>query len=196
MQPVFNKIFVQVDKKFQDEIETDGGLKLYKDTTWKPEENSTTYGTVTAVPIHVDTVHIDSDFQHNVQVGDKLYFNFNVVLDNDNLIVHEGEEYWIVDYWNAIALVRDGDVLPVGSYILIDPIEEELTSDLIIIPEMSQKKEKNKGIVYSSLHPDIPNGSTVEYEEVGKFWNIIEGKRLYCMYNYNILIKHNGSKNN
>lgn len=196
MQPVFNKIFVQVDKKFQDEIETDGGLKLYKDTTWKPEENSTTCGTVTAVPIHVDTVHIDSDFQHNVQVGDKLYFNFNVVLDNDNLIVHEGEEYWIVDYWNAIALVRDGDVLPVGSYILIDPIEEELTSDLIIIPEMSQKKEKNKGIVYSSLHPDIPNGSTVEYEEVGKFWNIIEGKRLYCMYNYNILIKHNGSKNN
>jgi hypothetical protein len=129
-------------------------------------------------------------------VGDKLYFNFNVVLDDDNLIVHEGHEYWIVDYWNAIALVRDGVVLPVGSYILIDPIEEEIKSDLIIIPEMSKTKEENKGIVYSSLHPDIPNGSVVEYEEVGKFWNIIEDKRLYCMYNDNILIKHNGSKNN
>ncbi len=57
-------------------------------------------------------------------------------------------------------------------------------------------KEENRGLVYSSLHQDIPNGSIVEYEEVGKFWNIIEGKRLYCMYNDNILIKHNGSKNN
>jgi co-chaperonin GroES (HSP10) len=196
MQPVFNKIFVQVDSKFQEEIETDSGLKLYKDTTWKPEENSTTFGIVTAVPIHVDTVHIDPDFQHNVQVGDKLYFNFNVVLDNDNLILHEGEEYWVVDYWNAIALVRDGVILPVGSYILIDPIEEEIKSDLIIIPELANNKEENRGLVYSSLHQDIPNGSIVEYEEVGKFWNIIEGKRLYCMYNDNILIKHNGSKNN
>lgn len=190
MQPLFNKIFVQIEKKFQDEIETDSGLKFYKDTTWNLEENSTTTGIVTAIPLHVDRVHIDPDFQHNVQVGDKLYFNFNVVLDPDNRIEHEGEEYWIVDYWNAIAIVRDGEVLPVGSYILIDPIEEEVTSDLIVIPELAQKKEKNRGIVYSSLHPEIENGSVVEYETIGKFWNVIEGKRLYCMYNDNILIKY------
>lgn len=190
MQPVFNRIFVQIEKKFQDEIETDSGIKLFKDTTWKPEENSTTYGTVVAIPLHVDHVHVDPDFQHNVLVGDKLYFNFNVVLDPDNLIEHEGEEYWIVDYWNAIAIVRDGVVLPVGSHILIDPIEEETTSEFIIIPELAQKKEKNRGVVFSSLDPDLPNGSQVEYEEVGKFWNIIEGKRLYCMYNNNILIKY------
>jgi co-chaperonin GroES (HSP10) len=196
MQPVFNRIFVQIEKKFQDEIETESGIKFFKDTTWKLEENSTTCGTVTAIPMHVDRVHIDADFQHNVQVGDKLYFNFNVVLDPDNRIEHEGEEYWIVDYWNAIALVRNGEVLPVGSYILIDPIEEEVTSELLIIPELAQKKEKNRGVVYSSLDPNIPNGTEVEYEEVGKFWNIIEGKRLYCMYNNNILIKYNGSKNN
>lgn len=186
MRPLFNKIFVQIEKKFQDEVVTESGITFYKDTSFNPEENSTVSGIVVGAPTVVDKVNVSPDFKHNVLVGDKLYFNFNVVLDNDNLIVHEGQEYWTVDYWNAIALVRDSQVIPVGDYILIDPIQEEVTSSLLIIPDAYKKKEGNRGIVYASNSPELPAGTEVEYDPIGKFWNIIEGKRVYCMYLHNI----------
>jgi co-chaperonin GroES (HSP10) len=186
MRPLFNKIFVQIEKKFQDEIVTDSGITFYKDTSFNPEENSTVSGIVVGIPTVVDKNNVTPEFKHNVLVGDKLYFNFNVVMDNDNLIVHEGQEYWTVDYWNAIALVRDGQVIPVGDYILIDPVQEEITSSLLIIPDAYKKKEGNRGMVYASNSPELPAGTEVEYDKIGKFWNIIEGKRVYCMYISNI----------
>ena len=186
MKPLFNRIFVQIEKKFQDEIATDSGITFYKDTTFNPEENSTVSGVVVSTPMVVDTVNVDPDFKHNVLPGDKIYFNFNVVLDNDNLIVHDGQEYWIVDYWSAIAVVRDGQIIPVGSYILIDPLMEETTSSIIHIPDAYKKKEGNRGVVFASNDPAIPAGVEVEYDSIGKFWNIIDGKKLYCMYNSNI----------
>jgi co-chaperonin GroES (HSP10) len=186
MRPLFNKIFVQIEKKFQDEIVTDSGITFYKDTSFNPEENSTVSGIVVGIPTVVDKNNVTPEFKHNVLVGDKLYFNFNVVLDSDNLIIHDDQEYWTVDYWNAIAIVRDGQVIPVGDYILIDPIQEEVTSSLLIIPDAYKKKEGNRGVVYASNSPDLPAGTEVEYDKIGKFWNIIEGKRVYCMYLHNI----------
>jgi hypothetical protein len=44
--------------------------------------------------------------------------------------------------------------------------------------------------VFSSNDPSIPNGSIVEYEELGKFENEIEGRKFFVMYNSNILVKH------
>lgn len=190
LKPLYNRIFVQIKKKFQDEIVTDSGITFYKDTSFNPEENSTVSGIVVGIPSVVDKVNVSPDFKHNVLIGDKLYFNFNVVLDSDNLIIHEGEEYWTVDYWNAIALVRDGQIIPVGDYILVDPVQEEITSSIIHIPDAYKKKEGNRGLVFASNDPEIPSGIEVEYDPIGKFWNIIEGNKLYCMYNSNIYFKY------
>lgn len=188
MKPLSNKIFVTIEKKFQDEIETKSGITLFKDTTFSPEENVTNFGTVVGIPEVVDRKTIGPDFKHNVQLGDKLYFHYNTILDSDNLIIHEGEEYWTVDYWAAIARVRDGVIEPVGSYILIEPQEQEvLKSSLIIIPDHVAKKDITRGKVFASNDPDIPVGVDVEYQAHAKFWNIIEGKKLYCPLNKNIL---------
>lgn len=95
----------------------------------------------------------------------------------------------MVDYFNAIAVVRGGKIIPVGDYILLDPIKEKIDTSLIVPDTVD--KEGTRGLVVASNDPSIPEGSTVEYEEVGKFWNIIEGRRLYCMFNQNILFIHN-----
>jgi co-chaperonin GroES (HSP10) len=188
MQPIY-KIFVKIDKRFQNEIETESGLRLYKDTSFRPEENSTIVGDVVAVPDKYDRAMGSDQFKANVIAGDKLYFNFLVTVDEENRIEVDGEEYWMVDYFNAIALVRDGGLIPVGDYILIEPIDEKIESTLIIPDTVD--REGNRGRVVASNDESIPNGSLVEYEEVGKFWNIIEGKRVYCMYNQNILFLYN-----
>lgn len=188
MKPIY-KIFVKIDKRFQDEIETESGIKLYKDTSFKQEENSTIVGHVVAAPDKYDRSMGTPDFKANVMAGDKLYFHFLVTIDEENRIEVDGEEYWMVDYFNAIALVRGGKIIPVGDYILLEPIKEEIKTDLIV-PDLIDT-EKTKGLIVASNDPSIPEGSVVEYEDVGKFWNVIEGRRLYCMWNQNILFIHN-----
>jgi co-chaperonin GroES (HSP10) len=186
MKPIY-KIFVTIDKRFQDEVTTDSGIVFYKDTSYHLEENSTTVGIVAAIPDKYDRAMGTEDFKANVQVGDKLYFNFLVTVDEENRIEVDGKEYWMVDYFQAIALVRDGEIHPVGDYILIEPIEEKVESSLII-PDVVEK-EKTRGRIFASNEPGLDPGDEVEYESVGKFWNIIEGKRVYCMYATNILFK-------
>jgi co-chaperonin GroES (HSP10) len=187
------KILVKIEKRFNDEVVTESGIRLYKDTTFKPEENSTIQGEVVSLPAKHDRKSYSDDFQFNVQLGDKLYFHYNVVLNWENCLEIDGQEVWMVDYFDAIAVVRDGKIIPVGSYILLEPVLEEMKSEFIIIPELAKTKEGNRGRVVASNDPEIPAGAEVEYEAVGKFWNVIEGKKLYCMYNSNILFIYGNS---
>lgn len=181
------KILVQVEKRFEDEIKTDSGIVFYKDTSYDPEWNSRIFGTVVAPPVRVPQDQVSGDvFNADVRAGDKLYFNYNVLIDDDNMIVEDGKEYWTVDFYLAIAVVRDGKVIPLGEHILIEPRYEELESSLIITDHIT-KKELNNGYVFASNDPQIPEGSLVEFEEKGKFKNKIEGKEVFVMYNNNIL---------
>lgn len=190
MKAPLNRIFVTVEKKFEDEIKLES-LTLYKDTSFNPEWNVKCHGTVQSIPLRVETKFAEPDFQVNVLPGDKLYFNYQTLLDDENCIIHEGKEYWAVEYYNAIATVRDGVVYPVGSHILIEPITEEVTSSILIIPDNAKTVEGNQGKVWASNDPDIPKGSIVQYDPVGQFENQIEGTKVYAMYNSNIYFKYN-----
>lgn len=184
-----NRIFVTVDKRFNDEHTMENGQSLFLDCSYNPEENANVVGTVVAVPEKPNLRGLGDSFVFDVQVGDKLYFNFMVTSDEGNSIEHNGITYWMVDLFNAIAVVRDGKIIPFGNYILIEPIKEKLESSLIIVPD-STEKEGTKGIVFASNDDQLPVGTIVEFEAVGQFWNIIEGQRVFCMFNSNILYKH------
>lgn len=178
------KIIVTLEKKYLDELDFND-TKIYLDGSYRPEWNAFKYGTVHSIPKKNE--FITDDFVYNVQVGDKLYINYGVIVDESNMIEHNGKEYWLVDYFQALATVRDGNIYPVGEHILIEPIEEEVKHDFLIIPEMSKKRITKTGNVFSSNDPSIPVGSKVMFEERGMFENEIEGKKLFVMYNSNIL---------
>jgi co-chaperonin GroES (HSP10) len=177
------RIIVQIDKKFNDTSK--GGL--YIDTTYKPEYHVNISGKVVAIPKRLPKDFSREGYYATVEVGDKLYFHYLVVLDPD---CHLFDNYYTVDYFQALATVKpDGKVLPVGEHILIEPMEEEITHDTLVIPDLAKKVSLNKGKVFSSNDPSIPNGAIVGFEEQGKFENEIEGHTLYVMYNNNILYK-------
>ena len=178
------KIIVTLEKKYVDEIDF-LDKKIYLDPTYQPEWNAFKYGTVHSIPKR--NQFVSDDFVFNVEVGDRLYINYGVIIDESNLIENEGQEYWLVDYFQALACVRDGKIIPVGEHILIEPIEEEVKNNFLIIPEMSKKKITKTGNVFASNDPSIPLGSKVAFEERGMFENEIEGKKLFVMYNSNIL---------
>jgi co-chaperonin GroES (HSP10) len=181
------QIIVKFDKVLNDELDFNGG-KLYLDPTYRPEHNAFPYGTVVNPPKR-NPFLMEEDFHYNVQSGDRLYVNYGVLMDLNNCIEHDGQQYWMVDYYMALAVVRDGNIIPVGNHVLIEPMEEEVTSSLII-PEMSRKKIVTRGKVFASNDPQIPVGKIVSFEERGMFENEIEGKKLFVMYNSNILCVH------
>jgi hypothetical protein len=172
------KIIVTLEKDYVDELEFNGG-KIYFDPTYQPEWNAQPFGIVHSVP-EVNPIMWDG-FVFNVQPGDKLYFNYGVVLDDDNLIEDGGIKYRLVDYFNAIAIVRNGVIHPCGDYTIVEPIEDVITSDFIHIPEMSKKFVTNRGKIIASNHEEVPVGSIVQFDEIGMFENTIEGKKYYTM---------------
>ena len=175
-----SRIIVRVPKRFNDEAKG-----FYIDTSYKPEHYSVICGEVVATAKRLPRDFDKPGFYDTVSIGDKLYFHYLVVLDPD---CHLFEDYYIVDYFQALATVKSGgELLPVGEHLLVEPIKEEVTHGTIIIPEMSKKKETNRGLVISSNDPEIPNGSTVLFEEHAKFLNEIEGREMYVMYNSNVL---------
>ena len=181
------KIIVTLEKRYTDEVNFNGGT-IYLDPTYAPEQHAFPYGTVHSVPLR--NPNISEDYVYNVEVGDRLYINFGVVNDLSNLIEHDGKEYWLVDYFMALAIVREGKIKPVGEHIIIEPMEESVTHETLIIPDMSSKKILTRGIVVASNDDSIPEGATVSFEERGMFENMIEGRNLFVMYNSNILCIH------
>lgn len=177
------RIIVSVEKRFNDHTKSG----IYIDTTFKPEHHVVISGLVLSVAKRLPKDFKTSGFYDTVEVGDTLYFHYLVVLDPD---CHIGEDLYIVEYMQALATVRDGKVYPVGEHILIEPIEEEVTHDTLIIPDMAKKFEPNRGRVFASNDPSIPVGAIVEFDEHGKFENEIEGKRLFVMFNSNIMFIH------
>lgn len=181
------KILVTLEKKYQDELDFNGG-KIYLDPSYRPEWNAYPFGNVHSVPLRNPL--LGDDYVYNVQEGDRLYINYGVITDESNCLEFGGEEYWQVDYFQALARVRDGKIEPVGPHILIEPMQEEVTHSTLVIPEMSRKKIVNRGKVFASNDPEIPEGSIVSFEEMGMFENEIEGKKLFVMFNSNILCIH------
>lgn len=189
MQAGYNCVIVHIEKLFQDEVELSSGLKLYQDTTYRPEHHTTIFGTVISVP----------QFKNcpgywDIKAGDKLYFNYMVVLQPENRI----EQYWSVDAALCIARVRAGELKPLGNYILLRPITETTEKiGSIFLPQQSQKKKLDKGIVVSSNREDAQVGDVVVFNKIGKFENTIEGEVLYCAMNNNLFLKEvNGNKKN
>lgn len=175
-----SRIIVEIEKKFNDEQKG-----FYIDTSYRPEHHVVITGKVVAVPKRIPKEFDKPGYYNTVEVGDKLYFHYLVVLDPDCYLF---DNLYIVDLFQALATVKpNGKVLPVGEHILIEPKEEEIKHDTLIIPDVAKKVSLNKGRVFSSNDPEIPNGSIVGFEEHGKFENEIEGHTLYVMYNNNIL---------
>lgn len=178
-----SRIIVSVEKRFNDTTKSG----LYIDTSYKPEHHVVISGKVIATAKKLPADFRKPGFYDTVEIGDTLYFHYLVVLDPDCYL---GDDLYVVDYFQALATVRDGKIYPVGEHILIEPIEEEVSHETLIIPDLAKKIIPNKGIVFSSNDPQIPNGSMVSFDEHGKFENEIEGKNLFVMYNSNIMFIH------
>lgn len=134
-----NSFIVRVEKRYEDEIETEGGLKLYVDTKFEPFKHRINEGEVVATP---------AKFETGVEVGDTLYFHHLVVLaDGQPLPI--ADDHYFVRYNPDIALDSQaiaykskatGDVVPLSSWSVLKHVEQEPEVDSSVIEVVKLKE--------------------------------------------------------
>ena len=119
----FDLFVVELKKLTNDTITTESGMELYVDTKYNEFEHRVTEGPVVSVPFKYDT---------GVSVGDTLYFHHLVVMDEGQPLTGEDDHY-LVRYTpehtvnnQAIAYQdKDGNITPLGGWVLLTPVEED-----------------------------------------------------------------------
>ena len=181
MKPL-NYFVVDLPKTTNDEIEIEGGLKIYMDTKFNEFDHRVTGGRVVAVPCKYDT---------GVEVGDWLYFHHHVVNHNAQPLTGKDTHY-VVLYDDeetlrsqAIAYKnKDDDIKMLSGWTLLDPVEEEsdLTSQIIDIIEMREKGYKRGRLMYEAKWTDdlgIKAGDIIGFEKNGDYRIKIDGKEYF-----------------
>jgi co-chaperonin GroES (HSP10) len=125
-----------------------GGQSIMLDTTWDPKKHVNCSGEVVSVPRHLSQIPISqkhrglpaydsmspytyryvSDIPMEIKVGDTIYFHFNTIVPNNKVKIDtvDGKKvyYFKVRVDQIICAVRDGKIIPVSSYTLIEPDKE------------------------------------------------------------------------
>jgi hypothetical protein len=155
-----NYVIFKTNKLFEDKVKIQG-RHIYFDPSFEPWQHVRIYGEVVQVPLKLRKIpimqwprgvpdYVDfspfeykylSDIPMVVKPGDRIYTHFNTVLNFKNIVkeIPDPEnpnktiEWWYkVRYDQILCGVRDGQILPVGSYVLVEPDME--TEDDILIP--------------------------------------------------------------
>lgn len=133
----FDLFVVEIKKRINDTMKTEGGLELYIDNRFNEFQNRTTEAPVVAVPFKYDT---------GVEVGDTLYFHHLVVIndgqpltgEDDHYLVRFDPDHTVNNQAIAYKSAKTGDVHPLAGWSLLERVEEreEKQSDIIDVVKL------------------------------------------------------------
>jgi co-chaperonin GroES (HSP10) len=182
------KYLVDIEKPYMDEAPTASGIKLYRDTTFHPENYAQTNGVVSSVP---------ALNKLDVEKGDQIYFSYQVVEDkiqrdrdtdiHKNLIFYNGTKSWTVDCDLIYFRVRNDQIGMLNKYALIDLVEEETTSTLIIPDYLKKVKLLGQAKIVASAN--LKAGEEILFDR--RFVETYElfGREYYILHEERILAK-------
>jgi co-chaperonin GroES (HSP10) len=146
-----NSFIIYLEKRYEDEIETKGGLKLYVDTRFQPFKNRVNEGEVIAVPAKYET---------EVEVGDTLYFHHLVVIadgqplpvDDNHYVVRYDPDNPLNSQAFAFKSKRTGEVKPLSTWSILEHVEQEkeVKSDLIEVVEVKERQVKKAKVAFEN----------------------------------------------
>lgn len=201
-----NTVIVEVGSVLNDTVEF-GSLKLHIDPHYNPTQNARIYGRVVAIPKGSCNDEYGKGIVPKVEVGDIIYFHYLTTSDETNCIYGN---YFKVPYYWIFCSVRDGNIIPVGSWTLLEQVIEEADSFTEVevssqkmqvkmsasglITSVSKKKSTKVGVISHMAEPLIGDeelgvniGDKVLLTRNCNFVNEIEGKEYYTVKQENIL---------
>jgi co-chaperonin GroES (HSP10) len=173
-----NSVLVELEKISDDEYQLGSGVKLFINTTYKPEQHQRIYGTCVAIPEMLtkgDQIKFEEgdyrftdSIEPEVKVGDRVYFTY-LVVRKENLVEYEGKSYYNIPYSQILCVVREcmtknplgykseKKIIPIGGNILL---EEYYGKDATEI-EVDGKKifvQMGKSLVTGIAKPSTKEG--------------------------------------
>lgn len=159
-----NYIIFKTPVLFEDKVKIQN-RQLFFDPSFDPHRHVRTYGEVIQLPLKLNKIPIMqiprgtppyfdqapfeykwvSDIKREVKIGDRIYFHFNTIMRLGANIVREIMEpgtskvieWWFkVRYDSVLCAVREGKIIPIGSYVLVEPDMESIEDILIPIAVM------------------------------------------------------------
>ena len=164
---VGNKVMVKLDPD-NNTVTTKSGIKLYVDTSYEPEKHQVVTGTVVEPPKDLkfskkDGSKMPWDTTVELKEGDKVAMYYLAVQnclrkEHRRYIEQDGEKFIFIAYNNIYAAIREGKIIPVNGYLLIEPVDD---------PEIERQKKKAEaaGLAYVPLS-DEKSATKVVYGRV------------------------------
>jgi co-chaperonin GroES (HSP10) len=201
-----NTVIVEVGAVLDDTVSF-GSLTLFIDPHYKPTENARIYGRVVAIPKGTCADEYGSEIVPKVEVWDIIYFHYLTTSDETNCIYGN---YFKVPYYWIFCSIRNGNILPVGSWTLLEQVieEEDSFTEMEISSQKMQVKMSSSGLITSVQKKKSTNIGVVRHiaeplkdqEELGikigdkvlltkncNFVNKIEGKEYFTVKQENIM---------
>jgi co-chaperonin GroES (HSP10) len=181
MRTPINKILVKLEKKSENvytfangtEIFFYNGEEAYRDGTYNPHNYTRIYGEVAVIPDRLTRddrflVYVDSELAlyedsivPEVQVGDRIYFHYISVQDN-NFIQIDKEMYYSIPYSSVLCVVRDKKIIPIGGYVLSEPYYGEGVH-VANMPDGTTIRVKKIGSFELPVYDPLPNQAVVKH---------------------------------
>lgn len=157
-----NNVIVEVGAAIDTTV-TYGAVTLHIDPEFNPTYHARIYGVVKAVPAGKVYSADGKEIEADVRVGDKIYFHYLTTNDETNCIY--GNYYKVPYYW-IFCIVRDGNILPVGSWTLCSKVVEERSGKIEVNGIYIDADVSSSGLV-TKVHKTDSNKYAV-IAEIGK----------------------------
>lgn len=202
MRAGVNKVIVQVESTIQDHVILNNGFKLYLEIEEKVEHIAQTKGKVIAIPDRLNGKTPDllpdevsySDMALEVEVGDIAHFRYRIT-NHEGYCIDPFEKQYYVPYEDIFCIERDGRIIPIGGWVLMEKLEEStFKSKLIVDPFKIEKKGFGKiryigtPIAGQQLSPLPKVGDEVLYESFSGEKYKINGEEFLMVYQHEIIM--------
>lgn len=145
-----------------------------------------------------------ADIVPEVEVGDKVYFHFNTIAPENSVTLPDGTVFYKLAYQNVLCVVREGEIIPIGSNVFIEPEYEDGVIDLGtdgtkakispsgIITEVGVRPKALRGYVRhigAALRGhvrEVNPGDKIVYSKNSDWPVKVEGKTYFCMKQWDI----------
>lgn len=186
-----NNVMVRLDPE-NDIIITKSGIKFFVDTSFEPEKHIVRIGEVTALPDKLtkgDGI-LPWETEMELQAGDRVLMYFlaiqNCLAPEKRNYIRKGKTIWIfIKYHNIYAAIREGKIIPINGYILVEPIEDpewlrlqkESTEHGLKLPDLRGLSKTN--VIYGKIaYIGNPNKSYNDSYKSDEFYDLSAGDRI------------------
>jgi hypothetical protein len=202
-----NLVMIKLDSE-NDHIKLRNGFELYVDTTFEPEKHMTVTGTIYGLPSKLSysgqpNIGMPWDTEMEVRYGDQVIVYYlaiiNALKPENRRYVLEGEDRFVfVNYQNLFCVVREGRIIPINGYCLIEPCEDpSITADKerlskIGIELIIGAKRRNTDVTYGIVrYVSVPNRGYVDEGHSDEGVNIAVGDMVVLKRTNDIPLQYN-----